>query len=142
MDTIRRTALPLFILRLTLGVFLLQWGGEKLLTPEVGQKIYGHFYFLDLPLTVFPFIGGLQMLLALAIMTGFRKKYSYLAGFLVHSVSTIATWSHLIAPYESGNHLFMTGVPVLAAFWLLWRLRELDGKWSLDNRKKTGPERG
>lgn len=140
MDIAQRAALPLFILRVTLGVFLLQWGGEKLLMPEMGQKIFGHFYFLDFPLNIFPYIGGLQMLLALAIITGFRKKYSYLAGFLVHSVSTISSWSHLMAPYESGNHLFMTGVPVLAAFWLLWRLGEWDVTWSFDSRQKAAAE--
>lgn len=132
----RRAALPLLILRVTLGVFLLQWGGEKLLMPEVGQRIYGHFYSLDVALNIFPVIGGLQMLLALAIITGFRQKYSYLMGFLIHGVSTVSTWAYLIDPYAANNHLFMTGVPVLAGFWLLWRLREWDVKWSFDGRKE------
>lgn len=133
----RRVEWPLLILRVTLGIFLLQWGGEKILMPQAGQTIYGHFYFLDFPINFFPVIGGLQVFLALAIITGFCKKYAYLIGFLVHSVSTISTWSHLIAPYaEDKNHLFMTGVPVLAGFWLLFRLRDWDVKCSYDDWKK------
>jgi len=122
----------LLILRITLGVFLLQWGIEKFVLPDVAQKIYGHFYFIDLDISFTPYIGVLQTALALAILTGFQKKYSYLIGFAIHAVSTVSTWKYLIAPYDQGNHLFMTAVPVLAGFWLLYTLRDADTKWSID----------
>ena len=89
---------------------------------------------VDLPISISPILGVLQSLLALAIITGFKKKYSYLIGLIIHGISTVSTWQQLITPYAPGHHLFMTGVPVLAGFWLLYRLRDWDVKLALDER--------
>lgn len=127
-----KLAMPLFILRVTIGVFLLQWGIEKFVIPDTTAEIFGHFYNIDgLSPAVAMVLGALQCLVAAAVITGFQKRISYLLAFLIHAVSTISTWYNLLHPYEPNNHLFMTGVPVLAAMWLLYTMRGADTKWSL-----------
>ena len=126
---------PLFILRVAVGLFFLQWGLEKILVVNVAQAVYAHFYNITLPANLSPFLGIAEFALAIAIIAGFQKKITYGAAFVVHFLSVAATWKQLIDPYGfiwgGNNHLFMTAVPLLAAMWLLFRLREYDTKWSI-----------
>jgi putative oxidoreductase len=56
---------------------------------------------------------------------------SYGLGFLVHAVSTLATYRELLAPFGD-NHMYLAALPVLAAFATLFLLRRRDSLWSLD----------
>ena len=133
-----RIRVPLLILRVTLGIFLLQWGVEKLVWPDVTAKIFSHFYFIDgLGLTAAYVMGVLQILLSLAIIFGAFRGISYLIGFIIHGLSTVSTAKHIFMPFmfEGWNHLFMTAVPVLAGFWLLYWVRDWD-TLSVDGMRK------
>lgn len=61
------------------------------------------------------------------------------AALAMHGVSVVATWRQLLDPYDltTHNHQFMTGVPVLAAFWLLYMPRDFDS-YSADVRLGIG----
>jgi len=132
-----KAQIPLLILRITIGLFLLQWGVEKFVLPDTAAGIFAHFYGIEgLGHNMSYVAGALQSAVALAVISGFQKKFSYLLGFLIHSVSTVATLPNMIAPYDPGNHLFFTGVPVLAAMGLLWYLRDYDTKLSIDEMMK------
>ncbi|MDX1579993.1 MAG: DoxX family protein [Alphaproteobacteria bacterium] len=134
-----RIKVPLLILRVTLGLFLLQWGTEKLILPEQTARIFGYFYFIEgLPTVAAYVLGVLQILIALAIVFGFMRNISYLLGFLIHAVSTVSTAKHIFMPFmfDGWQHLFFTGVPVLAAFWLLYRIRDYD-VLSMDGKKAS-----
>ena len=142
----------LFILRVTLGIFLLQWGIEKIFFTSFSININRVFYGEIVPgtQTVWQIIGVLEVLLAVSIIAGFQQRWTYLIGFIVHGISTVSSWERLINPYATQmismqargpeffpypfNHLFMTAVPVLAAFWLIYRLRESDTMFALDHR--------
>ncbi len=138
MSTIdQRAQTPLLILRITLGLFLLQWGIEKFVLPDTAARIFAGFYGVEgLSQTMAYVAGGLQCAVALSVLTGFKKQISYALAFLIHSASTLATIPLILAPYEAGNHLFFTGVPVLAAMGLLWYLRDYDTKLSIDSMRK------
>jgi putative oxidoreductase len=138
MSTIdQRAKTPLLILRVTLGLFLLQWGIEKFIMPDTSAMIFAGFYGIDgLSHTIAYVLGGLQCAVAVAVIAGFQKRISYLLAFLIHSVSTLSTIPNMLDPYSSGNHLFFTGVPVLAAMGLLWYLRDYDTKLSIDSMRK------
>ena len=132
---------PLLILRVTIGVFLLQWGVEKLVMPEYTQMIFKTFYFVEgLGLPLAYGMGVLQTALAIAIIVGFKTNISYLIGFVIHGLSTLSTIGRLIDPYGPGNHLFMTAVPVLAGMWLLYVMRDADVKLSVDAMRKTASD--
>lgn len=111
-ETDQRLQLPLLILRITIGLFMLQWGVEKFVLPDTAANIFSHFYGIDGLTQNFSYIlGVLQCLVALSVLAGFQKRISYALAFLIHSVSTISTIPRMLAPYEPGNHLFFTGVP-------------------------------
>jgi uncharacterized membrane protein YphA (DoxX/SURF4 family) len=128
----------LAVLRVSLGVFLLLWGVEKFVIPEVTVQIWGGFYGVGLAAALVPLVGALESALALAITVGLWRRATYGLGLLLHAVSVAATWRQLFDPWglRSGgapNHLFLAGVPVLAAFLALYLLRDRD-TWTLDER--------
>ena len=143
MTTERRIALALLILRLSLGLFLLLWGLEKLIIPERTVGIYDHFYGFPMTTTVAPLLGIAQIALALALLAGLWRRWSYGIATLIHAYSVIASWQSLIDPWGliwgEVKHLFLAGVPVLAGFVALYLLRELD-LWTLDGRRERRPE--
>lgn len=130
-----RIATPLLLLRVTVALFLAQWGVEKIISPEMTTGIFTHFYGFAFPSNLSPALGIAEVLLALAVLIGFQKKISYGIAFLIHGVSTLATWKQLIDPYGliwgTNSHLFAAAVPVLAAMWLLYVMRDADTKLSL-----------
>ena len=132
-----RFPLPLLILRITIGLFLLQCGVEKFVIPETTAMIFAGFYGVDgLSVTAAYALGAAQCLVALSVLAGFQKRISYALAFAIHAVSTVSTIPRMLAPYDPGNHLFFTGVPVLAGMFLLWYLRDHDTKFSLDKQNK------
>lgn len=134
----------LAILRLSLAAFLLLWGVEKFVLPEATVRIWGTFYGVQIGRAIVPLIGLLEATLAIAIGLGFWRRVSYGLGTIVHGISVLSTWRQLLDPWglRSGgppNHLFLAGVPVVAAFIALYLLRARD-TWTLDewrNRRRA-----
>jgi hypothetical protein len=83
-----------------------------------------------------PFLGALESALALAITVGLWRRMTYGLGLLLHAVSVFSSWRQLIDPWGlrsggSPNHLFLAGIPVLAAFVALYLMRARDA-WTVD----------
>ena len=116
----------LFLIRLSTGIFFLVWSVEKLIFPEVTQKIFSRFYMMEISPTVAYGIGIIQTLIILAFMAGLFKLWTYGAILGMHAVSTLSTYKELINPYEPPNHLFWAAVPLLAALIALFLLRKED----------------
>jgi putative oxidoreductase len=128
--------IALALLRVSLALFLLLWGLEKLVLPAATVRIWGTFYGIQIGRAIVPVIGLLEAVLALAIGLGLWRRVSYGLGTLVHGISVLSTWRQLIDPWGlffggPPNHLFLAGVPVLAGFTALFLLRERD-TWTLD----------
>jgi len=136
MMTSSRVSLALFILRCSLGLFLLLWSFDKMVEPASTVIIFKHFYGLTVSPNVAGWIGVLEALLSLAILAGFRKTISYGLGLVLHAVSTLSTSEQLLSPFGQ-NHLFIAAVPVLAGFIVLFLLRDLDTLWCAD--RPQGP---
>lgn len=140
-DLTKRLSVALVILRVSLGVFLLVWGLEKFIIPDQSVKIYGYFYGLSASAAVTYVLGALESALALAIIIGAFRRWSYGIGLLLHAATTIATVRLILDPWGliSGEpqHLFFAAVPLLAAFLALYLLREFD-TYSFDARR-SGP---
>lgn len=127
----------LFLLRLSLGGFLLLWGIDKLVEPFSTVITFRGFYGLPINSTVAMIAGVLEIALALAIIAGLFKTLSYGLGLLLHLSSVIVTHKLWLAPFGD-NHLFIAALPILAAFIVLFVLRDLDNRWSLDSRRQRG----
>ena len=117
----------LLALRITLGIFLLQWGVEKFVMPEMTVGIWGHFYGIGIPQALGYLFGVVEIALALCLFFGLFRTLAYGAATMLHAVSVIVSWRQLIDPWgDPINHLFIAGLPVLGAFLALFLMRNHD----------------
>lgn len=141
----RRFGAALAFLRVALGLFLLVWGVEKFIVTERSVAIYDFFYGISASNASAYTLGTLESLLAVAIIIGVLRRWSYGIGLLVHAATTIATARLIIDPWGliSGEpqHLYLAAVPVLAAFAALYLLRDLDcfsfDEWRARAKQRT-----
>ncbi len=124
----------LFLLRLGLGLFLLLWGLDKIIAPEIAVMVFSRFYYVDIGISAAMLIGALEIVLSLLMILGFYRTITYGLGLLVHTISTLSTLRELLSPFGP-NHLFIAGIPILFAFLTLFLLRDFDTLWTLGKRK-------
>ena len=117
----------LLVLRITLGLFLLQWGVEKFVVPQSNLFIWSHFYGMDVSQTLGYAFGAAEIAIALCMILGLFRTVVYGAALFLHTVTVLVTWRQLINPWgDPINHLFTAGVPVLGGFLALFLLRHWD----------------
>lgn len=122
-----RLALALLVLRITLGVFFLQWGIEKFVVPATTLATFRNFYGINFGAYVPPILGVLQVLIALALLVGYQPRITYGTVLLLHGVTVIVSIPRILSPWNPvSNHFFIAGVPILAAFFALYLLRDWD----------------
>jgi len=126
----------LAFLRISLGIFLLLWGIDKLVSPESTVKIFEMFYLTGIGLQGAMILGGLEVLLSLAIIGAVWKEYSYGLGLLLHGFSTVSTYKQLLNPFGK-NHLFIAALPILAGFLVIYMLRDYDTVWNFKTKPKA-----
>ncbi len=132
-STQSKIANVLFFLRLGVGLVFIVWVMDKFINPAHTAAIYESFYMISSLSDAGAYaIGGVQLILVLAFIAGALKKYSYLAIFLMHAVSTLGSYSKYFDPYSGANILFFAAIPMLAACWALWALKEYDTVFSVD----------
>ena len=135
-----RHAGSILILRLALGGFLFLWAIEKFIIPGKAIKLYKKFFMGAVDdITMTYVVGAVLTLMSVAFIIGAFKRWVYLYGFAIHAITVVFTWYRIVDPYglvERGGlfrgkpeHLFLASVPVLAAFWLLYVMRDSDTKW-------------
>lgn len=122
-------ALSRSLLALRVSVFLVMfmWTLDKFVNPEHAIKVYENFYGLGgLGSSVMLTIGAAEMALLLAFVAGLWKRWTYGAVFLLHAVSTLASFKQYLSPWEPVNLLFFAAWPMLAACYALYTLRDED----------------
>lgn len=128
-----RTATALLTLRLSVFVVMLVWTLDKFINPEHAARVYEMFYFIPgVGETALVVIGAAEMLLIVAFVIGWQKRWTYGAVFLLHAVSTLSSYKQYLAPFEySTNLLFFAAWPMLAACFTLYYLRDLDTRLTI-----------
>jgi putative oxidoreductase len=117
----------LLVLRVTLGIFLMQWGVEKFGVPQNTPAIWNYFYGFNMPQAAAYVFGVVEIALAVCLFLGLFRTIAYGAAMLLHAVSVLVSWRQLIDPWaDPVNHLFVAGIPVLGAFIALFLLRDFD----------------
>jgi putative oxidoreductase len=119
-------ALPraLLALRVTLGLFLLQWGVEKFVVPESTVGIWGHFYGIDVSPTLGYVFGAVEIAIAVCLFLGRFLTVAAGAALVLHAVTVLVSWRQLLDPWgDPVNHLFVASIPVLGGFIALFLLR-------------------
>jgi len=119
----------LFLLRLGVFIVMFAWTLDKFLNPGHAAKVFENFYFIGgLGPAVMMIVGGIEMLIILAFMTGLWKRFTYGFVMIVHGVSTFSSWKQYTTDI---NLLFFAAWPMLAACIALYLLRDLDTKFTL-----------
>ncbi len=125
----------LLVLRITLGLFLLQWGVEKFAVPQSTVGIWGYFYGLKVSQPLIYVFGAVEIAIAGCLFLGVFRTAAYGAALALHAVTVLVTWRQLLDPWgDAANHLFIAGVPVLGALIALFLLRHWDR--GIFNRKQ------
>jgi putative oxidoreductase len=122
-------ALPraLLVLRITLGIFLLQWGVEKFVVPQSNASIWSQFYGLNIPQALGYAFGAAEIAIAACLFLGLFRTAAYGAALALHAVTVLVSWRELFNPWgDPVNHLFIASVPVLGALIALFLLRHWD----------------
>lgn len=124
-----RAAIALLILRLSLGIFLLQWSVEKLILPGATIRIAQGFYGISLSSGAAYALGIAELIVSLGLLFGAYRTISYGLSLLIHTVTVVVSWRQLTDPYglaKIGNHLWIATWPTWGAFAALFLMREWD----------------
>lgn len=117
----------LFSLRLGVFIVMFMWTIDKFINPKHASKVFEHFYAIKGLSEVFTFsIGGLQLILVLGFLLGYKKRFTYGAIFLMHGVSTLSSYQMYLDPWGPRNLLFFAAWPMLAAVYSLYIMRDED----------------
>ena len=128
--------ISLLLLRISLGWLLVIWGADKVFNVEHGLAVANKFYFGFLAAeSALQVAGVLQMLVGLAVVAGFARRWVYPAQLLLNGASLFAVFKSVLDPwgwvFTGTNALFYPSLIIFAASLLLIALREED-TWTLD----------
>jgi len=120
------------LLSLRVGVFIVlgMWVLDKMVNPGHTAAVLNAFYGIgDASTTVVTIMGVLQLVLVLAFLAGIKKRLTYGLVFVMHAISTFATFGKYIDGLN--NLLFFAAWPMLAACLALYLLRDEDVKFTV-----------
>jgi putative oxidoreductase len=117
----------LLALRITLGLFLLQWGVEKFVMPQSTAAIWRLFYGFNVSQALGYVFGAVEIAIAVCLFLGLFRTVAYGAALALHAVTVLVSWRQLLDPWgDPVNHLFIASVPVLGGLIALFLLRHWD----------------
>ncbi|MBT6326748.1 MAG: hypothetical protein HOJ35_12335 [Bdellovibrionales bacterium] len=118
---------PLFILRVGIFIVMFIWTLDKFVRPEHTSAVFQKFYLMPaLSNTISYFIGAIQSLVVFGFIIGFKKKFTYGTILILHSVSTLSSYSQYFHPWDGAGILFFAAWPMLASIIALYKLRSYD----------------
>lgn len=132
-----RLPFSLFLLRVGVFIVMFIWTIDKFVRPAHAAAVFKNFYFISgLSAPAFYIIAGIEMVIILGFLLGFKKRLTYGAVFLFHAVSTLSSYKIYLSPFEGTNLLFFAAWPMLAACFALYYLRDFDTFWAIDERHR------
>ncbi|HEX9626536.1 MAG TPA: hypothetical protein VGA00_06310 [Acidiferrobacterales bacterium] len=128
-----RLSIALLFMRLSVFLVMLMWTLDKFINPQHASAVYEGFYFIKgVGPGLLTLIGSLELVVLVAFVVGYQKKWTYGAVLLFHAVSTLSSYQQYFAPYTGPNLLFFAAWPMLAACYALFTLREFDTRWAIE----------
>jgi len=128
--------ISLLLLRISLGWLLVIWGADKVFNVEHGMAVANKFYFGFLAVeSAMQVAGTLQMLVGLAVVLGFARRWVYPLQVLLNSASLLVVFKSVVDPwgwvFSGTNALFYPSLIIFAASLLLIAFRAED-RWVLE----------
>ena len=128
----KRLQLSLLLLRMAVFLVMFMWTIDKFINPGHASKLYEKFYYIaGLESVVMYLLGGIEIIILLLFLVGYKKTFTYGAVLLFHTVSTFSAFKQYLAPFEGPNLLFFAAWPMLAACFALFLLRDQDRQLSV-----------
>lgn len=125
----------LLVLRASLFVFMAVWVADKFFNPAHTAAVFSAFYAIDNVGTTMSYLLGVaQGVLLIGFLFGFAKTYTYGAMLVMHAASTLVSFPRYLAPFDGANLLFYAAWPTLAAFVVLFLLRDHDTLFTVGKR--------
>jgi putative oxidoreductase len=132
MNTKNRLPLALLLLRLSVFVVMFAWTVDKFVEPQHASRIMAEFYSLGgVGSALIYLIGAIELAIILAFLLGFAKRWSYGLVLLLHAISTLSSYQKYLNPLQPANLLFFAAIPMLAACFVLYYLRDADVLWTV-----------
>lgn len=128
----------LFVLRLGLGIFFLVFGILKFASHgPMANMVYPMFYGSAAGSIYIYILGGVQILLGIMLIIGWKTCIASTILTLMHFSSVVVTMPKIVAPFKFAegmppNFLFFGAIPILGALIALMLLGP--GKMSLDKK--------
>lgn len=125
----------LLLLRLSVFVVMFVWTIDKFVEPQHASRIMAEFYSIGgIGSAVIYTLAALELVVLLAFLNGFAKRWSYGLVLLLHAVSTLSSYKKYLAPFQPPNLLFFAAIPMLAACVALYCLRDADVLWTVERK--------
>ncbi len=119
--------ISLFSLRVGVFIVLFFWTLDKFVRPDHAAAVYGNFYLISgLGPVVMKVLGALELVLIFGFLIGLKKRFTYGAVLMLHSISTLSSYKQYFQPFEKLNLLFFAALPMLSACFALYLLRDQD----------------
>jgi putative oxidoreductase len=129
-----RIATALVALRAGVFIVMLMWTLDKFVNFAHASRVFEAFYGLGgLGPGIMAAVGAAEMLLILAFVAGYRKRFTYGAVLILHGISTLSSYRQYLDPFN--NLLFFAAWPMLAACFALYLLRDLDTRWTVSSNR-------
>ena len=136
MKTENRLSLALLLLRLTVFLVMFMWTIDKFVEPQHASKIMAEIYLVGgVGSAIVYLLATIELVIVLAFGVGFAKRWSYGLVLLLHAMSTLASYEKYLNPFKSPNLLFFAAIPMLAACFVLYYLRDADVLWTVEKAK-------
>ena len=116
MKTENRLPLALLLLRLSVFLVMFMWTIDKFVEPQHASKIMAEFYLVGgVGSAIVYLLATIELVVILAFLVGFAKRWSYGLVLLLHAISTLASYKKYLNPFQPPNLLFFAAIPMLAA---------------------------
>lgn len=121
----------LLLLRVSLGLFLVIWGLDKLADVEHGIGVSDWLYFgLFSNQLLMQAFGVLEIAVGLLIVLGVARRFTYPVLLAITGVTLLGVWRSIIDPWgwwmEGTNALFYPSIIIFAGALVLWAFRDED----------------
>ena len=124
-------AVSLLLLRISLGWLMVVWGVDKLTDVEHAQRVAEGFYLGVGTGTAFLTLAGvLQVLLGLAVVVGWLRRFTWPAMAAVNGITLLAVWKSVVDPWgfvlEGGSLVFYSSTVIFAGILVGWAFTDED----------------
>lgn len=128
----------LLLLRVSTGWLLVLWGIDKFVDVEHGQRVAESFYLgIGAQAIVQHVLGGLEILLGVAVVLGLWRKWAYPVACVVLLLTALAVWRSILDPWgwvlDGAQVLFYPSIIIFAGAMVLWGTMDED-ELTLDAR--------